>query len=99
DSDVALFVVEAGRFSSEDRAALDSIPASQRTIVAVNKIDLLKRASDLIPFLDRLSKTRAFEAVVPVSAKTGRNVPALLRALREALPEAPAAYPPDQLTD
>ena len=36
---------------------------------------------------------------MPVSAKTGRNIPALLRALREALPEAPAVYPPDQLTD
>jgi GTP-binding protein Era len=99
DSDVALLVVEAGRFGPEDRAALDSIPASQKTVAAVNKIDLLKRESDLIPFLDRLSKTRAFEAVVPVSAKTGRNIPALLRALREVLPEAPAAYPPDQLTD
>jgi GTP-binding protein Era len=99
DSDVALFVVEAGRFAAEDRAALDSIPEAQRTIAAVNKIDLLKRESDLIPFLDRLSKTRAFEAMVPVSAKTGRNLPALLRALREALPEAPAAYPVDQLTD
>jgi GTP-binding protein Era len=99
DSDIALFVVEAGRFAAEDRAALDGIPEGQRTIAAVNKIDLLKRESDLIPFLDRLSKTRAFEAMVPVSAKTGRNLPALLRALREALPEAPAAYPVDQLTD
>jgi GTP-binding protein Era len=99
DSDVALFVVEALRFGPEDRAALEHIPPQQKTIAAVNKIDTLKRESDLIPFLDRLSKTRAFEAIVPVSAKTGRNLPALLRALRDALPEAPAAYPVDQLTD
>jgi GTP-binding protein Era len=99
DSDVALLVVEALRFGADDHAALERIPPQQKTIVAVNKIDLLKRESDLIPFLDRLSKTRPFEAMVPVSAKTGRNLPALLRALREALPEAPAMYPPDQLTD
>jgi GTP-binding protein Era len=99
DSDVALFVVEALRFGADDHAALERIPPQQKTIVAVNKIDVLKRESDLIPFLDRLSKTRPFEAMVPVSAKTGRNLPALLRALRAALPEAPAAYPPDQLTD
>ena len=99
DSDVALFVVEALRFGPDDHAALERIPASQKTIVAVNKIDTLKRESDLIPYLDRLSRTRAFEAVVPVSAKTGRNLPALLRALREALPEAAAVYPVDQLTD
>jgi GTP-binding protein Era len=99
DSDVALFVVEALRFGPDDHAALERIPASQKTIVAVNKIDTLKRESELIPYLDRLSKTRAFEAMVPVSAKTGRNLPALLRALREALPEAAAVYPVDQLTD
>jgi GTP-binding protein Era len=99
DADVALFVVEALRFGPEDHAALERIPPGQKTIAAINKIDVVKRESDLIPFLDRLSKTRPFEAMVPVSARTGRNLPALLRALREALPEGPAAYPPDQLTD
>jgi GTPase len=99
DSDVALFVVEALRFGADDHAALERIPPGQKTVAAINKIDVLKRESDLIPFLDRLSKTRPFEAMVPVSAKTGRNLPALLRALREALPEGPAMYPPDQLTD
>jgi len=64
-----------------------------------NKVDLLKRPAELIPFLDRLSKTREFAAVVPVSAHTGRNIPELLRVLREALPEGPAAYPEDQFTD
>jgi len=99
DADVALFLVEAGRFAPEDRAVLDAIPASQKVVAVVNKIDLVKKHADLIPFLERLSKTREFAAIVPVSAATGRNIPELLKALREALPEAPAAYPPDQLTD
>jgi GTP-binding protein Era len=99
DADVALFVVEAMRFGPEDHAVLERIPAGQRVIAVVNKIDLLKRHSDLIPFLDRLGKTRDFEAVVPVSAKTGKNLQELLRVLCDALPEGPAAYPPDQLTD
>ena len=98
DVDVALFVVEAGRVGPEDRAALERIPASQTVIAVVNKIDLLKK-SDLIPFLDRLAKLREFHAVVPVSAKTGKNVEELLRVLREALPEGPPAYPEEQLTD
>jgi GTP-binding protein Era len=99
EADVALFVVEAGRFTAEDRAVLDAIPAAQKVVAAVNKVDLVKKHAELIPFLDRLSKTRGFAAIVPVSAKTGRNVPALLEALREALPEAPPAYPADQITD
>ncbi|HYN12250.1 MAG TPA: GTPase Era [Burkholderiales bacterium] len=99
DADVALFVVEAGRYAAEDRAALERIPGEQRVVAVVNKIDLLKNDSALIPFLDRLSKLREFHAVIPVSAKTGKNIPELLRVLREALPEGPAAYPADQLTD
>jgi GTP-binding protein Era len=99
DTDVALFVVEAGRFAPEDHAVLERIPEEQRVIAVVNKVDLLKTKSAIIPYLDRLSKVRKFEAIVPVSAKTGRNVTELLRVLREALPEGPAAYPPDQLTD
>ena len=99
DADVALFVLEALRFTPQDRASLERIPKQQRVIAAVNKIDLLKSAAALIPYLDRLSKTREFAAIVPVSAKTGKNVPALLGALRDALPEAEPMYPADQLTD
>jgi GTP-binding protein Era len=65
----------------------------------VNKIDLIKNRAELIPFLERLSQLRNFHAIVPVSAHTGKNVPELLRVLREALPQAPAIYPADQLTD
>jgi GTP-binding protein Era len=98
-SDLVLFVVEAGRFGPEDHAALERIPAGQKVIAVANKVDLLKRSAELIPFLDRLSKTRDFAALVPVSARTGRNLPELLRVIAAALPEAPAAYPADQLTD
>jgi GTP-binding protein Era len=99
DADVALVVVEALRFGPEDHAVLDKIPPAQKIVAAVNKIDSVKHNADLLPYLDRLAKTREFAAIVPISARTGRNVPALLRALREALPEGPAIYPPDQLTD
>ena len=99
DADLALFVVEALRFTPEDKLALERIPDTQRVVAAVNKIDTLKNPSQLIPYLERLSKAREFAAIVPVSAKTGRNIAELLAALREALPEAPAIYPPDQLTD
>jgi GTP-binding protein Era len=99
DVDVVLFVVEALRFGPQDRSALERIPAGQVVVAVVNKIDVMKKPSDLIPFLDRLSRVRDFRAIVPVSARTGRNLPALLDALRDALPEGPAAYPAGQLTD
>jgi GTP-binding protein Era len=98
-ADVVLYVVEAMRFGPEDRAALERIPAGQPTVAVVNKVDNVRRRVDLIPFLERFSKVRDFAAIVPVSAKTGKNMAELLRVLREALPEGPAAYPADQLTD
>ena len=99
DADVALFVVEALRFGPEDEAALAKIPAGQKVVAAVNKIDRLKSPALLIPFLDRLSRTREFAAIVPVSARTGKNVGELLAALRTELPEGPPAYAADQMTD
>lgn len=99
EADVALFVVEALRFGAHDRAVLDDIPQAQKIVAVVNKLDTVRAQAELIPFLDRLSKTRSFEAIVPVSARTGRNIAELFKALREALPEGPAAYAADQLTD
>lgn len=98
-ADVVLFVVEALRFGPEDRAALGRIPEGQKVVAVINKVDTVKRSAELIPFLERLSKQRDFAALVPVSAHTGRNLPQLLRVVGEALPQGPAAYPADQLTD
>ena len=99
DCDVVVFVVEALRFSEEDREVLARIPAEQTVVVAVNKIDQVKNALELLPFIERLQKERPFEAIVPVSARSGKNLPELLKVVAALLPEGPAAYPADQLTD
>jgi len=99
DCDVAVFVVEALRLSEADREVLARIPEAQRLVAAVNKIDLVRNRLELLPFIERLQKERRFAAIVPVSARTGRNLPELLRVIEGLLPEGPAAYPADQLTD
>src|SRR5262249_12245356 len=53
DCDVVLFVVEALRYGAADREVLERIPAGQCVVAAVNKIDLLKDAADMLPLLDR----------------------------------------------
>jgi GTP-binding protein Era len=99
DCDVVVFVVEALRYGAADREVLARIPARQTVVAAVNKIDLVKNRLELLPFLERLSKQREFAAIVPVSAGRGTNLPELLRVLGGLLPEGPAAYPAEQLTD
>jgi len=99
DCDVVAFTVEALKFDAADRVALARVPVEQRTVAVVNKIDRLKNQAELLPFLEKLQQERVFEAMVPVSARTGRNLSELLKVLRELLPEGPAAYAQDQLTD
>ena len=99
DCDRVTLVVEALRYGREDHAVLARIPRDARIVVAVNKIDLVRDRAQLLPFLQRLSQEREFAALVPVSARSGENLPELLRVLREGLPQGPAAYPPEQLSD
>ncbi len=99
DCDIVALVVEALHYASEDREVLGRIPRAARIVVAVNKIDLVRDRAELLPFLQRLAQERDFAALVPVSARTGENLPELLRVLREGLPQGPAAYPEDQLSD
>ena len=99
DCDVVVFVVEALRLAAEDREVLARIPAEQKVIAAVNKVDLVKHQLELLPFIERLQKERPFEAIVPVSARSGRNLPELLKVVAALLPQGPAVYPADQLTD
>jgi GTP-binding protein Era len=99
DCDVVVFVVEATRFGEADREVLARIPPGPCVVAAVNKVDLVKQQLALLPFLERLQKERDFAAIVPVSARSGRNLPELLRVLAGLLPEGPAAWPAEQLTD
>ena len=99
DADVVLWVVEAPKLFEADRNPLARIPTKQKVIAVANKVDLVRDRERLMPFLDRLAKERPFHAIVPVSAKSGKNAEELLHVIRDALPQAPAMYPDDQLTD
>lgn len=96
DCDAVALVLEAGRLGAADREVLARIPPEQQVVAVVNKID---QGGELLPFVDKLSRERAFAAIVPVSARTGKNLPELLRVLRGLLPEGPAIYGPEELTD
>ena len=64
----------------------------------VNKIDRLARAK-VIPQLAAAQELAAWDEIVPVSAATGDGVGTLLGLVLDRLPEGPALYPPDDVTD
>jgi GTP-binding protein Era len=53
----------------------------------------------MLPFLDRAARAFAFAEVIPVSATKARNLGELLKTLARYLPEQPALFAEDAVTD
>ena len=100
DVDLVLLLVEALRFTHEDELALRAVAEAGPSVIAViNKVDRLRDKTALLPFLQRLSERYSFDAMVPVSAKSGEQLDALEQAIMARLPDGENLFPPDQLTD
>ncbi|HZF22762.1 MAG TPA: GTPase Era [Burkholderiales bacterium] len=97
--DAVLFVVESGRFGADDRKMLSLLPQEIPVVLVINKIDRTKDKSRLLPFIARVSTAFDFAQVVPVSAAKGTQVGRLLDAVKPYLPEGPAQYGEDEVTD
>jgi GTP-binding protein Era len=94
-ADAAILVVAAPRWTAGDDAALARLARARLPVVAaVNKIDLVKPRTALLPFLERVAGKHDFSAIVPVSAARGENLDALVRAAVAHLPEGPAGEAP-----
>ena len=98
-ADVVLFVVEAGEFGADDRKVLALLPQRIPVVLVINKIDRAKDKSRLLPYIARVSTEYDFAAVVPVAAAKGTQVPRLRDAIKPYLPEGPALYSDDEVTD
>jgi len=82
-----------------DRYVLDLLKDVKAPVFLVlNKIDRVKKFK-LLPLIDAFQKDGRFAEIVPVSAQTGDNVERLERLIIDRLPEGPALYPADYLTD
>lgn len=109
-ADVVLLVAEMPRppkaggdlppvIGQEDQEILELAKTTGRPVVlALNKVDRLKNKALLLPILAELGERGDFEAIVPISALKGVNLDALVKELRERLPEG-LLYADDFLTD
>jgi len=97
--DVVLLVIEALRFSAEDNALLALLPAGRPVLLVINKIDRLADRRLLLPFIAKMSGQYDFAEIVPVSATRGQAVAELARAITRYLPEQPALYGKDEITE
>lgn len=85
----------------EDVSLLARLPEPERvpSVLVVNKVDLIRDKSRLLPLIDAFSKQRPWSAIVPTSITRNEGVDAVLDELRRVLPEGPKAFEDDTLTD
>jgi len=68
-------------------------------VLAINKVDTLKRKEALLEVIQIYSQAHAFDAAVPLSARTGEGTEELINVLEGYLPEGPQLFPEDMTSD
>lgn len=99
--DACLFVTESfGEIKKGEKELISKMKSSKiPVILAINKVDMLKDKKELLKRISEFAELLDFEAVVPVSAKTGEGVSELLEEMEKLSFESPHFFPDDTLTD
>ena len=68
-------------------------------VLVINKVDTLDKKEKLLEVIQIYEQAHQFQAVVPISAKTGEGVDELLDVLEGYLPQGPQLFPEDMTSD
>lgn len=99
DADVMLFVVDHTDNYGEDHVFIQKLKEVEYpVIIVINKIDLLQEGQ-LDSMSEFYSELIPGAEIFPISAINQMNTETLFKRIIEHLPEGPAYFPPDQLTD
>lgn len=98
--DVILFLVSGTSWTEEDRWALEQLKdVNAPVILVINKIDLVKDRSELLPFIEARKEEFDYKDIVPISALQGDQIETLQHCIIQDLNEEMHYYDPDQMTD
>lgn len=100
DVEAVLWVVDARAGIRGDDEDIAGILAGSRhpIMIALNKIDIVAKGR-LLPVMARLAELLPEQEIVPISARSGENVPLLVEGILDRLPAGPRYFPEDELTD
>jgi len=101
DRDALLYVADASvPFSLEDSESVSVLKdLSTPVLLVANKIDRVQDKRKLLPFIEQFQAIREFHQYIPVSATTGEGLDRVREAIVARLPEGPAFFPADHVTD
>ncbi|MCS7245645.1 MAG: GTPase Era [candidate division WOR-3 bacterium] len=93
DADVLVLLVEPKLPDEEDLKIIELLKATKKpTILAINKIDLIKDKRILLPIMENYSKLFEFKEIIPISVLMRDGIDILLEQLRKYLPNLEAPY-------
>ena len=99
DSDILIYMIEIGEKKMKDSSLFERIKTSKiPVLLLINKIDTADQDT-LLTALEYWKEILPKANIFPISAITGFSVKEVLNYIIEILPEGPAFYPKDQLTD
>jgi GTP-binding protein Era len=101
EADLVVLLVDASRRDLDEdtrRIVARLKKADRRTVLALNKIDLIAKEK-LLALAAKLDQEAIFTDIFMISAETGDGVDDLRRALAERLPSGPWLYDPEQVSD
>lgn len=100
DVDVVVFVLDRTEWQADDQLVADlAVKHRENLIIAINKVDLLKDKTRLLPYLQELQQKFPESQLVPLSAEDGDNVAKLEELIEAKLPKGPPLFAEDQITD
>lgn len=102
DVDVILFVIDATskEIGRGDSKILEKIKqANRKTILIINKIDMVQNKEDLLKLIDLYQKEYKYAAVIPVSATKKENIEIIIEEIEKNLKSGPAYYDIEEYTD
>jgi GTPase len=99
--DVILLMRDAtSRFGQGDRFTLDLVKQTTKpTFLLLNKIDLVKDKSGLLPLIETYSREHQFAEIIPISAAEEDGLELLVGKIIEYLPEGERLYDEETFTD
>jgi GTPase len=99
--DLVLVIMDVThKLDPRDQFALDLVKqAKAKAFLILNKVDLIREKSKLLPIIEEYRKLYDFAEVIPISALKRKGLDDLLDMIVSALPAGPVYFPEDQITD